>query len=162
MMKSPDIKGTFTSALEHQIPAIRDAMFAYKLCVVLVALLGADGEHQHGGKILGRMVRQYLHAQPDDVRIGDGVHLVSRAGDDARSLSDDGTVLGAVDTYLRSHELKIRLPELMPGDDLGRSFKMALDKVEGTGVESKFVVLLNGEGRTVFNINSKLKSCKLN
>ncbi|XP_019877333.1 uncharacterized protein LOC109605211 [Aethina tumida] len=115
-------------------------MFAYKLCVVLVALLGADGEHQHGGKILGRMVRQYLHAQPDDVRIGDGVHLVSRAGDDGRSLSDDGTVLGAVDSYLRSHELKIRLPELMPGDDLGRSFKMALDKVEGTGVE-------NGTGR---------------
>lgn len=116
-----------------------------KLLVLLLALVAAahaeTADISHGMQILGKIVRQYLNSQPEDVKISDGVHLVSvRSENDARANTDDKTVLGAVENYLQNHELRIRLPELMPGEGFGRAFKDALDNIEGNdaGMDPKF------------------------
>ncbi|CAH0555728.1 unnamed protein product [Brassicogethes aeneus] len=113
---------------------------AVALCVLALAAPHVSSEYSNGFKIFGKIVRQYIKSQPDDILIGEGVHLVnSKSADgEARALSDDGTIFSALENYLRSHELRIKLPELMPGEELGRSFKIAMDKVDkanenGTG-----------------------------
>lgn len=80
-------------------------------------------------------MRQYLNTQPEDVKISDGVHLVSvRSENDARAApSDDKTILGAVENYLQNHEVRIKLPELMPNEGFGRAFKEALVDFEEEG-----------------------------
>uniref|UniRef100_A0A6P7GDT6 Uncharacterized protein LOC114336180 n=1 Tax=Diabrotica virgifera virgifera TaxID=50390 RepID=A0A6P7GDT6_DIAVI len=86
----------------------------------------------YGGlQILTKVFRQYLKSQPDDVKLGDGVHIVSvKSENDARASVDDGTVLGVIEHYLENHELRIRLPELMPGEGFGRAFKTAMEEVD--------------------------------
>lgn len=77
--------------------------------------------------ILGKIVRQFINSQPQDVRVAEGVHLIStRSENDARAIKDDGTVLGSVENYLQTHEVRIKLQELMPGEGLGRAIKEAL------------------------------------
>ncbi|KAJ8952315.1 hypothetical protein NQ318_017208 [Aromia moschata] len=74
----------------------------------------------------------FLKSQPEDLTLGDGVHLINtRSENDARSNMDDGSFLGTLENYLESHELRIRLPELMPGEDFGRAFNTAMNEVEG-------------------------------
>ncbi|CAG9760714.1 unnamed protein product [Ceutorhynchus assimilis] len=94
-----------------------------------VASVRAEGPH--GITILSKILRQYINSQPDDVRLGEGVHIISsRSENDARAYGDDSTLLGAVENYLESHEVRIRLTELMPGEGFGRAFKTAMDEVE--------------------------------
>ncbi|XP_057652261.1 uncharacterized protein LOC130891489 [Diorhabda carinulata] len=92
----------------------------------------------YGGlEILTKIFRQYLKSQPEDLKLGDGVHIVStRSENDARASTDDGTIFGVVEKYLENHELRIRLPELMPGEGFGRAFKAAMDQVNPKTDES--------------------------
>ncbi|RZB40374.1 DUF1676 domain containing protein, partial [Asbolus verrucosus] len=107
-------------------------LLVFVLVIVATAHAASDtADIGHGVQILGKILRQYLNSQPDDVKISDGVHLVSvRSENDARAAKDDKTILGAVENYLQSHELRIRLPELMPGEGFGRAFKDALENIE--------------------------------
>ncbi|XP_023015729.1 uncharacterized protein [Leptinotarsa decemlineata] len=97
----------------------------------------ASTEGPYGFQILTKVFRQFLRSQPDDVKIGDGVHIISTSSEnDARANIDDGTVLGVVENYLEHHELRIRLPELMPGEGFGRALKTAMNEVDGKEDES--------------------------
>ncbi|KAL1494621.1 hypothetical protein ABEB36_010191 [Hypothenemus hampei] len=99
--------------------------------LLLISTSIAKPESPHGLTILSKILRQYINAQPEDVRIGEGVHILStRSENDARAYGDDTTLLGAVENYLDSHEVRIRLSELMPGEGFGRAFKNAMDEVE--------------------------------
>ncbi|CAH1111136.1 unnamed protein product [Psylliodes chrysocephalus] len=101
---------------------------------------------QPGGgiQILTKVFRQYLKSQPDDLKLGDGVHIVNtRSENDARANVDDGTILGVVENYLENHELRIRLPELMPGEGFGRAFKMAMDEMDNKQDEKVKYVHVN-------------------
>lgn len=106
-----------------------------KLVVLLifVALTNAEkADISHGMLILGKIARQYLNSQANDVKLGDGVHLVSvRSENDARANTDDKTFLGAIENYMLTHEIRIKLPELMPGEGFARSFNDALQNIEG-------------------------------
>lgn len=109
---------------------------------------GSEGpDINYGLQILTKVVRQYLKAQPEDLTLSEGVHIVSTRSindADARSIADDGTILGAVDNYLQNHEVRIKLPELMPGEGFGRAFKSALTGFDGPEVGKtlqKFVIL---------------------
>lgn len=107
--------------------------------VIFLILTSAKAEGPHGVTILSKILRQYINSQPDDVKLGDGVHIIStRSENDARAYGDDSTLLGAVETYLDSHEVRIRLPELMPGEGFGRAFKTAMDEVEDKDNESEY------------------------
>lgn len=110
---------------------------------VLFITAGVRAESDlHGGlQILAKIFRQYLKSQPDDYKIGDGVHLLNtRSEIDARAIMDDGTVVGVLENYLESHELRIRLAELMPGEGFGRSFKSAVNEIYGRTNESELTV----------------------
>lgn len=98
----------------------------------------------HGGlDILTKIFRQFLRSQPVDYKIGEGVHLLNtRSENDARANTDDGTVFGAVENYLETHEVRIKLAELMPGEGFGRSFKTAMNEIYGNSNESKFSSIL--------------------
>lgn len=113
-------------------------------CLVLVSVIfflsNVKGESEiHGGlDILSKIFRQFLKSQPDDYKFGDGVHLINtRSENDARSNMDDSTVIGVLENYLDSHELRIKLAELMPGEGFGRSFKTAMNEVYGNANESE-------------------------
>lgn len=106
-----------------------------KLVVLICVVIGAASESAADSsitQIAAKVVRQFINSQPADLLIGDGVHLVNTRNDnDARSAGgDDRTVLGALETYLHNHELRIRLPELMPGEGFGRSFKETLEELD--------------------------------
>lgn len=89
--------------------------------------------------IVTKVFRQFLRSQPEDFKIGDGVHLLNtRSENDARTYKDDGTALGVLENYLETHELRIRLAELMPGEGFGRSFKSSVNEIYGFGNESEF------------------------
>lgn len=110
-----------------------------KLLILAGVLAVATSEEApdigYGLQILTKVVRQYLRAQPEDLTLSEGVHVVSTrsaGGADARAAADDGTILGAVDNYLQNHEVRIRLPELMPGEGFGRAFKSALAGFDGS------------------------------
>lgn len=106
-----------------------------KLVVLLIFVAMANAETadiSHGMLILGKIARQYLNSLSEDVKLGDGVHLVSvRSENDARANTDDKTILGAVENYLLTHEIRIKLPELMPGEGFARSFTDAFQNIEG-------------------------------
>lgn len=117
----------------------------YKLLLLAGVLSVATSVHggsegpdiSYGLQILTKVVRQYLKSQPEDLTLSEGVHIVSTGSindADARSVSDDGSLLGAVDNYLQNHEVRIKLPELMPGEGFGRAFKSALTGFEGPEV----------------------------
>ena len=120
-----------------------------KLLVLVLAVAAAaatahaeTADVSHGMQILGKIVRQYLNTQPADVKLSDGVHLVSvRSENDARAATDDKSVFGAVENYLQTHEVRIKLPELMPGEGFGRAFKDALNNIEGTDAGNKGLVM---------------------
>ncbi|XP_060528931.1 uncharacterized protein LOC132703597 [Cylas formicarius] len=104
---------------------------------VLILISASGAENSHGLTILSKILRQYINSQPEDLKLGDGVHIINtRSENDARANMDDGTVLGAVENYLESHEVRIKLPELMPGEGFGRAFKTAVDEFEGKPDES--------------------------
>lgn len=109
----------------------------YKLLVLAGVLSVVTSSHgssdgpdiTHSFQIVTKVLRQFLKSQPEDLTLSEGVHIVNTRSindADARSISDDGTVLGAMDNYLQSHELRIKLPELMPGEGFGRAFKDAV------------------------------------
>lgn len=76
---------------------------------------------------MGKILRHYLES--NDIRLGDGVHIVKMEGSAPRA--DDDSFLGTVDGYLQTHEVKIRLADFMP-DQLGQN-KAAIDSTEETG-----------------------------
>lgn len=117
----------------------------YKLLVlagVLSVVTSTHGSSEgpditNGFQIIAKILRQFLRSQPEDLSLSEGVHIVSTRSindADARSTSDDGTIFGAVDNYIQSHELRIKLPELMPGEGLGRAFKDVVTGFEGADV----------------------------
>lgn len=109
---------------------------------VLVFLNVVTSEEVHGFQILTKVFRQFLRSQPEDLKLGDGVHIVStRSENDARANMDDGTFMGVAEDYLQSHDLRIKLSELMPGDGFGRAFKTAMNEVDGKD-ESKLSILV--------------------
>lgn len=113
-------------------------------CVLLV-LSGVEGQSDiHGAfDILTKIFRQILKSQPDDYKIGDGVHLLSKRSENVgRANTDDGTVLGVLENYLETHEVRIKLGELMPGEGFGRSLKSAMTEIYGAGNESKLIKIL--------------------
>ncbi|CAH1973332.1 unnamed protein product [Acanthoscelides obtectus] len=112
------------------------------VCAPLAAGAGAaPGEESPGLQILTKVFRQYLKSQPEDLVLGDGVHLIStRSENDARANMDDGTFLGVIESYLRDHEVRIKLPELMPGEGFGRAFKTAMEEVDGQDGESEYIM----------------------
>lgn len=93
---------------------------------------GAEGaDLSYGLQIVGKLFRNFLNSQPEDFKLTDGVHLISTSSpNDAEGRSsDDNSVFGVLENYLQTHEIKIKLPELMPdGHDFGRAFK---DVVQG-------------------------------
>lgn len=101
------------------------------ICIVSFSYASEGHDFGHGFQIIGKAVRHYLNSQLDDVKLGEGVHLINtRSPNDARANTDDGSVLGAVENYLLNHEVRIKLPELMPGQGFGRAFKDALEGVD--------------------------------
>lgn len=109
---------------------MRFLVFLASALVFLSAARAAD--NPHGLEVISKVFRQFLNSQPEDLKLGDGVHLIStRSENDARANVDDGTALGAMENYLGSHEVRIRLQELMPGEGFGRAFKAAMDQMEG-------------------------------
>lgn len=101
----------------------------YLICIISITYGSTEGQDFGIGlQILGKSVRHYLNSQIEDVKIGEGVHLINtKSPNDARAITDDGSVIGALENYLRNHEIKIRLPELMPANGIGRAFKDAME-----------------------------------
>ncbi|XP_018333767.1 uncharacterized protein LOC108742905 [Agrilus planipennis] len=90
-------------------------------------------DYGQGLQMLGKVVRQFLQSQPEDIILGDGVHLVTTQNANeisGRAMSDGGSVFTALENYLRSHEIQIKLPELLPKGDLGRSLKSVMEDVK--------------------------------
>lgn len=105
-------------------------------------LSNVEGQSELHGvlDIVTKIFRQFLKSQPNDYKIGDGVHLLNiQSENDARANLDDGTVVGALENYLESHEVRIKLSELMPSEGFGRSFKSAVNEIYGNGNESKLI-----------------------
>ncbi|XP_018570582.1 uncharacterized protein LOC108910467 [Anoplophora glabripennis] len=102
------------------------------LTSALIFLSLARADNPHGLEIISKVFRQFLDTQPNDLKLGEGVHLIStRSENDARANTDDTSTLGTLENYLKNHEVRIRLQELMPGEGFGRAFKTAMDEVEG-------------------------------
>lgn len=118
------------------------------VAIVATASASTEGtDFSHGFQILGKVVRQYLNSQPEDYKLGDGVHLIStKSENDARANTDDGSVLGAVENYLQTHEVRIKLPELMPGEGFARSFK---DAMQGLDANSPGKILIISTPRSL-------------
>lgn len=131
----------------------------YKLLIFLglVLVVSVSGEEKcigaachasQGLQFIGKFVRHYLESQPSDLTLTDGVHLVNVGGNDAgeERAADDNSILTSVVNFLRRHELKIKLPELMPdSDSLSRSFKEAMDDLNSNeigGIILNYVILL--------------------
>lgn len=110
-------------------------------CVIAVVASTSDASEgadfaTNGFQILTKVVRQYLHDQGEDLKIGEGVHLVSSGslGGNARAYSSDGSVIDMLENYLKSHEIKIKLPELMPKEGIGRALKNAMEGFESNEI----------------------------
>lgn len=104
-------------------------------CVYLIAIDGITADASdfgsNGVQILAKVVRQYLNSQTEDLRIGEGVHLVSTKTDvNGRSNTKDSSIIDMIETYLKSHEVRIKLPELMPKEGFGRALKYAMEGFE--------------------------------
>lgn len=109
------------------------------LTSALIFLTIARADNPHGLEIISKVFRQFLNTQANDLKLGEGVHLIStRSENDARANVDDGSTLGALENYLKNHEVRIRLQELMPGEGFGRAFKTAMDEVEGKDESESF------------------------
>lgn len=102
----------------------------YFVCIISITYGSTEGQDFNIGlQIFGKSIRHYLNSHIEDFKIGEGVHIINtKSPNDARSNTDDGSVIGAMENYLRNHEIRIRLPELMPENGIGRSFK---DIMEG-------------------------------
>ncbi|KAF7265011.1 hypothetical protein GWI33_021742 [Rhynchophorus ferrugineus] len=97
--------------------------------LVLSSTVSAEGPN--GFAILSKHLRQYIRAQPENVKLSDGINIIStKSENDARASGDDGTLLGVIENYLEHHEVRIKLEELMPGDRVERALKSAMDEVE--------------------------------
>lgn len=132
----------------------RISVLALVLCIASCSAAATEGQDfSHGFQILGKAVRHYLNSQLDDVKLGEGVHLINtRSPNDARSHSDDGTILGAFENYLQNHEIKIKLPELMPEQGFGRAFKDAMEGFDANdnGIYYSIAIL---KQKSTFSIN---------
>lgn len=106
------------------------------ICIVTLTHGSTDGQDfSLGLQILGKAVRNYLNSQVDDVKLGEGVHLINnKSPNDARANNDDGTVIGAFENYLRNHEIRIRLPELMPEHGIGRALKDVVNGLDSNDI----------------------------
>ncbi|GJQ85497.1 hypothetical protein Trydic_g23086 [Trypoxylus dichotomus] len=110
---------------------------SYILAVVTSTLGAAEGVDYstHGLQILTKVVKQYLNNQADDLKISEGVHLISTPNaNDARAHVGDSSVIDLLENYLKSHEIRIKLPELMPQEGFGRALKNAMDGFESNEI----------------------------
>lgn len=114
-------------------------MFAVVVVVVSAEdpeCVGASCHASQGLQYVGKFVRSYLESQPQDMQLTDGVHLVDVGGNegDARA-ANDNSILTSIVSFLRRHELKIKLPELMPDQDtMSRTFKQVMDDFNGNDI----------------------------
>lgn len=79
----------------------------------------------HGARVVREALQQYVPAESADVlQLADGVEVVENSSfkdaraNGARSLPQDESFLGRMARYLESHELKIKLSNLMPSQQL--------------------------------------------
>ncbi|KAK5644806.1 hypothetical protein RI129_006106 [Pyrocoelia pectoralis] len=83
-------------------------------------------DFKDGIRIVGKLFRHFVNSQPEDYKLTDGVHLISTStanAIDARAV-DDMSVMGVIENYVRTHEVRIKLSELMPnGEELARVFR---------------------------------------
>lgn len=130
----------------------------WKLLVVIgfsvLVVVSAEPESQcvgagcqlNGLQIVTKFVRQYLDQQPEDITLGDGVHLVN-SGDVAAAATaraaDDGSLLSSLESFLKTHELRIRLPELMPdSENIGRKFREVMDDMSKNDIGGVYMFLI--------------------
>lgn len=130
----------------------------WKLLVVIgfsvLVIVSAESEtqcvgagcHLNGLQIATKFARQYLEHQPSDIVLGDGVHLVSNGDKEAESTAranDDGSLLSALESFFKSHELRIRLPELMPdSENISRKFREVMDDMSKNDLGGAFPIYL--------------------
>lgn len=121
----------------------------YSLSVVLVSgsaepgyskCVGAACHASQGLQYIGKFVRHYLDSQPTDIVLSDGVHLIDVGGNDADArAANDNSVLNSIMNFLKTHELRIKLPELMPDtESMSRTFKEVMEDVKSNDVGGKY------------------------
>lgn len=106
--------------------------------VCLVASISSENSDDCGAnplacnsiKIIKNIVKQAIRSQGRDVELLDGVHLVESdgSGRKARYVGDD-SLLGTVENYLESHELKIKLQDMLPAESVTTALKGAFDEL---------------------------------
>lgn len=94
--------------------------------------VGAACHASQGLQFIGKFVRNYLESQPSDLVLTEGVHLVAVGGNDAdpqyARAANDNSLVTSVVNFLRRHELKIKLPELMPdSESMSRTFNEVME-----------------------------------
>ncbi|KAF5290239.1 hypothetical protein FQA39_LY14793 [Lamprigera yunnana] len=115
----------------------------YKYLVTAAVLLFAvvvegnyDGvDSKDGIHVITKLFRQFVMSQPEDYKFTDGVHLINIAPSNniTSRAADDTSLMGVIENYIRTHEVRIKFVELMPnGQDLARTFSGDNNDV-GTG-----------------------------
>lgn len=119
------------------------AVFTVSLFVLVSAedpeCVGASCHASQGLNFIGKFVRNYLDTQPKDLVLVDGVHLVDVGGPEADArAAGDNSILTSIVNFLQRHELKIKLPELMPDSEtMSRTFKQVMDDVQKNDIGGK-------------------------
>ncbi|KAF5286521.1 hypothetical protein FQR65_LT12525 [Abscondita terminalis] len=115
-------------------------VFASLLLFAVVVQSNKDGvDVKDGLQVLSKLFRHFINSQPEDYKLTDGVHLISTStpNDITSRASDDTSLMGVIENYIQTHEVRIKFVELMPtGQDLARAFKSDNDEVNldvGTG-----------------------------
>lgn len=101
--------------------------------------VGASCHASQGLNYIGKFVRNYLEQQPKDLVLTDGVHLVDVGGPEASArATNDNSILTSIVNFLQRHELKIKLPELMPDSEtMGRTFKQVMEDYNKNDIGGK-------------------------
>lgn len=99
--------------------------------------VGAACHASQGLQYIGKFVRHFLESQPADLVLSDGVHLVDVGGNDVNGAraANDYSVLTSIVNFLKRHELRIKLPELMPDQEaMSRTFKEVMDDMKSNEI----------------------------
>lgn len=116
----------------------------WKLLAVFAVFLVVSAEPEDsvgaGLQYVGKFVRNYLESQPKDLVLTDGVHLVDVGNqEDGARAATDNSLLATVVGFLRRHELKIKLPELMPDSEtMSRTFKQVMDDFQSNDIGGNY------------------------
>ncbi|KAK4875555.1 hypothetical protein RN001_011977 [Aquatica leii] len=115
-------------------------VFTSILAFLVVVQCNKEGDDVKDGlQVLSKLFRHFINSQPEDYKLTDGVHLISTStsNDITSRAVDDTSLMGVIENYIQTHEVRIKFVELMPnGQDLARAFKSDNDEVNldvGTG-----------------------------